>query len=116
MAGTDGCEHCGRRLPGRNGPGRRRRYCDATCRSAARRDRARHAESVKPPLTVDRDQVADVSDPLRRLAASLSISDGAAPLDAISAARDLSRAVERVMREAVQRARDAGHSWQEIGE
>jgi hypothetical protein len=57
-----------------------------------------------------------VSDALRRLAASLSTSDGAAPLDAISAARDLSRAVEQVMREAVQRARDAGHTWQEIGE
>ena len=31
------CEACGRLLPVQHGQGRRRRYCDATCRSAARR-------------------------------------------------------------------------------
>jgi hypothetical protein len=33
------CAHCGTPLPSRAGGGRRRQYCDATCRSAARRIR-----------------------------------------------------------------------------
>lgn len=42
MANTtaDWCQGCGRLLPASSGRGRRRRYCDATCRSQARRDRA----------------------------------------------------------------------------
>src|SRR6202042_3242913 len=53
------CETCGRELPPQQGRGRRRRYCDATCRSAARRDRARGRgaaqlgrQDVKAALTV----------------------------------------------------------------
>jgi hypothetical protein len=34
------CAHCGKPLPPRAGGGRQRVYCDATCRSAARRARA----------------------------------------------------------------------------
>jgi hypothetical protein len=34
------CGHCGKPLPPRAGGGRQRVYCDATCRSAARRARA----------------------------------------------------------------------------
>ena len=37
---TNQCAECGRDLPPRAGRGRRRRFCDATCRSAARRRRA----------------------------------------------------------------------------
>jgi len=33
------CEHCGRPLPAQQQRGRKRRYCNATCRSAARRAR-----------------------------------------------------------------------------
>ena len=33
------CAHCGEPLPSRAGGGRRRQYCGATCRSAARRVR-----------------------------------------------------------------------------
>jgi hypothetical protein len=33
------CEACSGRLPAQAGPGRRRRYCGTTCRSAARRNR-----------------------------------------------------------------------------
>jgi hypothetical protein len=33
------CEECDQALPAQTGKGRRRRYCDATCRSAARRRR-----------------------------------------------------------------------------
>src|SRR5215831_80637 len=43
MADVEGpvaCEVCGRQLPVQQGRGRRRRYCDATCRSSARRQRA----------------------------------------------------------------------------
>lgn len=41
MADGDGgaCARCGAALPARTGGGRRRRYCGATCRSAARRAR-----------------------------------------------------------------------------
>ncbi|MPZ66663.1 MAG: hypothetical protein GEU83_14520 [Pseudonocardiaceae bacterium] len=39
-ATADWCQACGQRLPASTGRGRRRRYCDATCRSRARRDRA----------------------------------------------------------------------------
>ena len=40
-AATSGrhCLACGRPLPIQNGPGRIRLYCDATCRSKARRTR-----------------------------------------------------------------------------
>jgi hypothetical protein len=38
------CGHCGKPLPPRAGGGRRRLYCDATCRSAARR-----ARGPRPP-------------------------------------------------------------------
>jgi len=33
------CEACGRQLSSQRGKGRPRRYCNATCRSAARRRR-----------------------------------------------------------------------------
>jgi len=46
-AGTE-CVVCGRVLPAQCGQGRRRRYCDTTCRSTARRRRA-----PAPPTTCD---------------------------------------------------------------
>ena len=86
------CEACGRALPSQQGRGRRRRYCDATCRSAARRERARgrglpsggaspgatgagadaalrHQRGVKPALTsqsrhVSLDTVSGAADPV----------------------------------------------------
>ena len=39
-AETNQCAECGRDLPTPAGRGRRRHFCDATCRSAARRRRA----------------------------------------------------------------------------
>ena len=39
-----------------------------------------------------------------------------APLEAVAVIRSLSRVVEEGMREAVQLARQAGHTWAEIGE
>src|SRR5580700_6433401 len=130
------CESCGRPLPPQRGKGRRRRYCDATCRSAARR--AREAGSpgasadVKLSLTGSKRQeyvdgvaktpseagpVADrVGDAARRLAAELTGSGSGAPLAAVAAASDLSAATNAALQEAVDRARAAGHSWREIGD
>jgi hypothetical protein len=39
MTDSGQCAHCEKPLPSRSGGGRRRQYCDATCRSAARRAR-----------------------------------------------------------------------------
>jgi len=52
------CGACGRELPIQRGSGRQRRYCDATCRSAARRRRERSGDNLRPfvneTLTPDR--------------------------------------------------------------
>ncbi|HEX6447039.1 MAG TPA: DUF3887 domain-containing protein [Streptosporangiales bacterium] len=39
----------------------------------------------------------------------------AAPLDAVAAARRLAELVDAVLRDSVDRARRAGHTWQEVG-
>lgn len=56
VAGPAKCEACGRQLPPQQGKGRRRRYCDARCRDAARRSRERN----------ERDQNRDVKESLTR--------------------------------------------------
>jgi hypothetical protein len=130
------CAACARLLPPQHGKGRRRRYCDATCRSAARRAR----EAVGPGATADvncaltvvkRQEYVDsvdesrgAVDPVaarvggaaRRLVAELTGSGTAAPLAAVVAASELSAATNAAMQEAVDRARTAGHSWREIGD
>ena len=132
------CEACGRRLPPQQGRGRRRRYCGATCRSAARRGRERAGgrergggrgpESVKSGLTTaGRHEDLDASDPAdsvavwvrgaaRRLEEELARSGSSSPLDAMAAARELSAAADAALRAAVDRARAAGHSWSRIGD
>ena len=129
------CDACGRLLPDQSGPGRVRRYCDATCRSRARRTR----EHVNQNLTTGQregnlDNVPNVApgrDPqlLARVldAAQLAVEGVPAdpaliplipltPLATVTAVRSLARVVEEGLREAVQNARDAGHTWAEIGE
>jgi hypothetical protein len=123
------CAACGRALPPQQGRGRTRRYCDASCRSKARRTR----EHVNVSLTNSRregnlDNVSETvpanSRPvLRRViaAARLVLDDVPAdaaltPLNTVSVVRSLARVVEDGMREAVQLARQAGHTWAEIGE
>lgn len=143
------CESCGRPLPDRQGPGRRRRYCDATCRSRARRQRTAAAESapsVKAALTSrgrhdnldivpgavpsagDREassrtgssrtgSLADAgSDIARRLANTVGRVASGSPLEALTAAQELSSAASDTLQDAVDRARAAGHSWREIGD
>jgi Protein of unknown function (DUF3887) len=129
------CEACGRDLPERRPTGRSRRYCNATCRSAARRDRERStrlsASPVKAELTetvrhayLDSIGGIDSSDEpaaeallsaAARLAAELA-QPGAGSLGAVGAARDLAGAANAALQAAVDQARASGHSWKEIGD
>ena len=131
------CAACGRELPVQSGRGRIRLYCDASCRSAARRtrqaNRATRSDRVNNKLTNDNregnvDNVPTMVPPGERSVLPLVISaaraamddvpaDAAlAPLDAVAVIRSLARLVEDGMREAVQLARQAGHTWAEIGD
>jgi hypothetical protein len=85
------CEFCDKPLPKRPGPGRKQRFCNSTCRSAARRLRTVVNSSLTP-------------------------GDGRATLDEV---RDVHRQVleaQESLRAAVDRARAGGHTWQEIGD
>jgi hypothetical protein len=130
------CEACGRRLPQASERGRPRRYCDATCRSAGRRQRKRDASTigtdVKAHLTIDERQayvdiVAAVGDPTGltahritavagRLADELTRTGAGSPLAAMTSARELTAVANAALQEAVDRARAAGYSWKEIGD
>jgi len=130
------CAECGRLLPPQHGKGRRRRYCDATCRSAARRRRgapaARADGSVKASLTAAERHVSldagagrpggagPVASRVRESAAQLADELGrrgpGSPLAAMVAARELLAATGDALQQAVDQARAAGHSWREIGE
>ena len=130
------CEACGRQLPPQHGKGRRRRYCDATCRSTGRRKRelagARSQGDVNAVLTTAEghgnfdvagggslaaDPMASrIRDTAGRLAAGLARTGTGSPLAAMAAARELSAATSEALQEAVDRARAAGHSWRDIGD
>jgi hypothetical protein len=130
------CEACGRPLSVTPGRGRPRRYCDATCRSAARRRRERDgydpATFVKQTLTTARRQdyvdgmgtAADPAGPTAsrmsavaaRLTAELTRTGAGSPLTAVASARELSVLAGEALQETVDRARAAGHSWKEIGD
>ena len=96
------CEACGRALEQRAGRGRYRRYCDASCRSAARRRRAAE-EDVKQVLTVSTRQ------------GNLDTMS-TETLDALATALATVRDAETGLRDAVDAARDAGRTWTEIGD
>jgi hypothetical protein len=132
------CEACGRQLPPQQGRGRLRRYCNATCRSAARRTRElnrRRSQNVKAELTTNvrhgnldavvasasepapADQLASrVRDAADRLTGELARGGAGSSLTAMAAARELSAATGAALQEAVDRARATGHSWREIGD
>jgi hypothetical protein len=121
------CQACGRMLPPQEGKGRRRLYCDARCRSAARRERVRQEQAVKKKLTVNRrneylDMTGSKSSPddlvaARALDAARHLADELSqPLGAVAAARELSAAADAALQAAVDRARAAGQSWRDIGE
>jgi hypothetical protein len=126
----EACQACGRTLHSQQVKGRRRLYCDARCRSSARRERARKEQFVKQGLTLDnRHEYLDITDSksssddpvaaravsaARHLAAELS--HPSSPHGAVAAARELSAAAETALQAAVDRARSAGQSWRDIGE
>jgi hypothetical protein len=125
------CLACGRPLLLTQGRGRPRLYCNATCRSAARRDRKRADRQTTPrvnaKLTPDsRHDSLDVmqgtagaTGPEGAGAAAPGREDlpvGEPPLVAIAAARRLLAVAEVGLQQAVDRARAAGHSWREIGD
>ena len=130
------CRACGRELPPQTGRGRLRLYCNASCRSAARRtrqaDRA-SSENVKSSFTGSRcegnwNKVWDTA-PAVGLAARTRAINAAweilydvphdtalAPLEAIMVIQSLKHVVDEGMVDAVRKARRAGHTWAEIGE
>ena len=132
--GTPGrhCAACGRDLPVQVGPGRIRLYCDASCRSRARRTRQAGRERVKRNLTTPNregnlDNVPNTVPAARQpvlarvIAAARAAVDGVpaatlTPLETVAVVRSLARVVEDGMREAVRQARQAGHTWAELGE
>ncbi|MEU8264254.1 DUF3887 domain-containing protein [Micromonospora sp. NPDC048999] len=97
------CVACGQTLPPPETRGRRRKYCDATCRSAARRRRARE-EDVNSALTTSgrEDKIGAVRD--------------SGQLAAVGEALVALRSAEAGLRDAVDAARDAGSTWSEIGD
>ena len=138
------CAACGRTLPAQQGAGRVRVYCNASCRSAARRARqATQATQAAPIVAPARDVKINLTNPgregnLDNVPTGMSYPDppvltrviGAArvalddvppdaaltPLGAVAVVRSLARVVEDGMREAVQAARQAGHTWAELGD
>ncbi len=94
---TGNCLACGRALPAKSGRGRPQRYCDATCRSAGRRQR--ESGDVKDGLTY-------------RGGVSILDED---PMGAVAAAHQRVRDAQAWLHRAVQVARAAGHTWHEIG-
>jgi len=135
VAEPGGCRACGRQLPIQQGRGRKREYCDARCRDAARRARVRQSRQetpdVKAGLTrVNRQDYLDTvnempggaedttAERIRAIAARLA-AELAKPESsqlAVEAARDLSAAAEVALQVAVDRARAAGQSWRDIGD
>lgn len=122
------CASCGRPLPAQQGRGRQRRYCDATCRSAARRRRSRTTTLTSSSRKPDVDslvsfgtrQPTDVAvgllDAARGFVAELPPRGHSSPLAAVAAAKELARSVDAALRDTVDAARAAGHTWQEIGD
>jgi uncharacterized protein DUF3887 len=124
------CASCGRPLPAQMGRGRQRRYCGPTCRSAARRGRSRlvtggYQDDVNGDLTIaarksSLDSVAGSDDVVGQVAVAADRFSldwaGPDPLTAVASARDLAAAVDGALRAAVTRAREAGCTWQTIGD
>src|ERR1700684_2358678 len=65
------CDFCGRELPPQQGLGRKRRYCDAPCRSAARR---RRAAELPAPLARPTSPASPTASPTATLASPATSS------------------------------------------
>lgn len=127
------CRVCGDVLPSQFGRGRVRLYCGARCRDKARRHRERFSQHDAPTVNVNLTAgerhryvgadagmsgtpvpvAARVAEATGRLLDELDRPES--PDGAVAAARDLASAAEAALQEAVDRARDVGRSWREIG-
>jgi predicted nucleic acid-binding Zn ribbon protein len=127
------CPICGQVLPPQEGRGRVRRYCSARCRDKARRRRTSSDHPASPVVNdyltnearqvyLDNDGnmssarypvVVDVAGAARRLVDELD--NPSSPAGAVAAARELSSAADAALQAAVDRARDAGQTWRDIG-
>jgi hypothetical protein len=135
------CRQCGKPLPPPQGTGRPRRYCSGTCRSAARRsrsnERAHDSGNVQSNLTTDLSKVkldivpnetgagqAGAADAAvvggraaaRALLSQLLSQESASPLDAIAFIQGAAGEIGEGMQAAVERARQAGQTWAEVGQ
>src|ERR1700744_1012835 len=136
------CDFCGRELPPQQGLGRKRRYCDATCRSAARRRRA--AEPANPParpisssgaapsISPSSTSPSRPTGPARPAAGSAHVNESLTTeirqsivdnvpeqpgaLAAVGQAQARARTAEEERAMSVARARESGHTWAEIGQ
>lgn len=102
------CAQCGEHLPVQHGRGRVRRYCGATCRSAARRQRSDLSRVSRPIVkeTLTGTQGQGTVD---------NVAVAGDLLGAIRPAQDVVRKAEEGLAMAVRRARGAGRTWAEIG-
>src|ERR1700722_12101180 len=99
------CAACGRELSTKQGRGRPQQYCNATCRSAARRRRDRTGstliEIVNDPLTPgQRHDNLDVMDDTDSGAAAETPASGT-PLAAVAEARQLAAMADAALQQAV---------------
>ncbi len=125
------CAACGLAIPEHSGPGRRRRYCNATCRSADRRRRQRqdpnHVNPMLLPspshdnIDVGRD-AGEILMPLdlarktiAEMAGMLTTHNPEAAFKVVVQATELNRIVHTILQEAVGQARAAGGTWEQIG-
>ncbi|MFF2848775.1 hypothetical protein ACFVT5_20975 [Streptomyces sp. NPDC058001] len=118
MVSTDcatDCGFCGSPLQRKTGPGRRREYCDKTCRRRAQRRREQERSSATA-LTLP--QGADLAGELRALSARLAELEGRrAPLASLlECARLIDLTVTGYVGAAVHDARQRGTDWTSIAD
>jgi hypothetical protein len=106
------CGFCRRALPQQWGSGRRRQYCDATCRSAARRRRA--ASPSSDPAAAEHVNEELTTPPCQAIVDN--VPERPSALAAIGQAQALARSAEEELAMSVAQARESGHTWAEIGQ
>lgn len=125
------CAECGRELPTTDGIGRRRLYCNATCRSAARRRRQRYQpapvnNTLPPSICHDSIDASWDSSDLARLLAEASQAMTAmahmptdpqpdADLNLVARAKELTVVIQAILQRSVDQARAVGATWEQVG-
>lgn len=126
------CLQCGKPLPPQQGRGRVRHYCSDRCRDRARRQNERasvRALAVKEVLTKPgrhgyldiNAEMSDSRDPLTAKIAGAAkrlvgeLDQPGSHEEAVAAARELSNVAEEALQATVDRAREDGQTWRDIG-